>query len=70
MDKLGVWILPGAVVLIVAFGLVRRGAGIRCFSAGAKEGAVLQYFYFAHVGGTDDGLVTMLGASGAPGHGV
>ena len=38
MDKLGVWILPGAVVLIVAFGLVRRVPVFDAFLQGAKEG--------------------------------
>ena len=64
MDKLGVWILPGAVVLIVAFGLVRRVPVFDAFLQGAKEGLSSSISILPTLVGLMMG-VTMLGASGA-----
>lgn len=38
MDKLGTWILPAAVVVIVLFGTIRRVPVFDAFLDGAKEG--------------------------------
>lgn len=64
MDKLGVWILPGVVVLIVAFGLVRRVPVFDAFLQGAKEGLSSSISILPTLVGLMMG-VTMLGASGA-----
>ena len=64
MDKLGGWLLPGAVVIILLFGLVRRVPVFEVFLQGAKEGLSSSLSILPALIGLMMG-VTMLQASGA-----
>ncbi len=64
MDKLGTWILPAAVVVIVLFGTIRRVPVFDAFLDGAKEGLRSSISILPTLVGLLMG-VTMLSASGA-----
>ena len=64
MDKLGGWILPGAVAVIVLFGIIREVPVFEAFLKGAKEGLRSSISILPTLVGLMMG-VTMLQASGA-----
>ena len=64
MDKLGGWILPGAVAVIVLFGIIREIPVFEAFLKGAKEGLRSSISILPTLVGLMMG-VTMLQASGA-----
>ncbi len=64
MDKLGVYVIPAAVLLIVVFGLIRRVPVFDTFLVGAKEGFSSTISILPSLIGLMT-AVSMLNASGA-----
>lgn len=64
MDKIGIYILPGVILLILVFGLVRRVPLFETFLSGAKEGISSTFSIAPALVGLIT-AVSMLKASGA-----